>query len=131
MKISHMDHFNLYGSRATMEEAKAFYIDVLGFTEGFRPDFGIEGNWLYWGELPLVHLTVTSEKIENKRSQASQTGPIHHVALRCEGLTGFRTMLKEKNIAYEVGNVPELNLTQLFIHDPLGVCIELNFCDGK
>lgn len=130
MKVSHLDHYNLYGSQDAMDEVKQFYIDVLGFREGFRPDFGVDGTWLYSGDLPLLHLTVARGRVEGC-SSAARTGPIHHIALRCEGVSEFREMLNQKNIPFTVGNVPELKLTQLFIHDPGGVCIELNFCGEK
>lgn len=125
MKVKKIGHYNLRGPRALMEAVKSFYCEVLGFNVGFRPDFGVDGEWLYIGDAPLLHLSV-DEKTE---MDSTHTGSLHHIALDCEGLVACKSMLKEKEIPYHVGLVPELGMTQLFIVDPAGLRIELNFVE--
>lgn len=126
MKVNSIGHYNLVGPASLIERVVTFYKDVLGFTDGFRPDFGIDGTWLYRGDAPLLHLTID----ESMDDAASPTGNLHHIALNCEGLDAFAARLKEKGVAYHVGKVPQLNMTQLFIHDPAGVRIEMTFTDA-
>lgn len=123
MKVKQIGHYNLRGTRELMDRVKAFYVDVLGFREGFRPDFGIDGDWLYIGDAPLIHLTV----VVSAPSKPLTTGNLHHIALDCEGLEETKKMLTKNEVDYQVAKVPELNMTQLFIHDPAGVRVELNF----
>ncbi|WP_163338613.1 VOC family protein [Desulfopila sp. IMCC35008] len=127
MKIKRIGHYNLVGSASLIARVITFYKDVLGFTEGFRPDFGVAGAWLYIGDSPLLHLTI----MESMEDSAVSTGNLDHIALDCEGLNAFMARLNEKGVEYLVGKVPELNMTQLFIHDPAGTRIELNFTETE
>jgi catechol 2,3-dioxygenase-like lactoylglutathione lyase family enzyme len=122
MEVMHLNHYNLFGSRELMDEVKRFYIDLLGFTEGARPDFPSDGSWLYAGGSPLLHLSVVE-----KSAEQDETGNLHHIALSCEGFDRFKTLFDEQGIDYTVGHVPGMKMKQLFIHDPSGLCIELNF----
>ncbi len=129
MRVKQIGHYNLIGSAKVIEDVKKFYIEILGFTKGYRPEFGIEGDWLYIGDAPLIHLTVVEES--TGAEIVPSTGRFHHVALDCEGLKECRKLLDAKKIAYQVALVPELDMTQLFLHDPAGICIELNFIETE
>src|SRR6202000_2921008 len=39
-----------------LDATRDFYRDILGLTEGFRPELPFPGYWLYCGETPVVHL---------------------------------------------------------------------------
>jgi catechol-2,3-dioxygenase len=121
MRVKHLDHFNIIGPRELIEKVNDFYLRVFDFTEGPRPDFGIEGAWLYVDEHPLVHLTV------DENAGAVGGGCIHHVALACEGLDIFMVRLRQEKIHFHVETIPQLSMTQLFLQDPAGIGIELNF----
>ena len=54
MAIRGIDHINIGTHR--LEETRAFFRDVLGLTEGWRPDFPFGGAWLYAGDGAVVHL---------------------------------------------------------------------------
>ena len=58
MSIGSIHHISITASQQIIDEVAKFYTDVLGLTEGFRPDFGVPGNWLYQDDHPLVHLLV-------------------------------------------------------------------------
>lgn len=48
VRIRYLDHVNL---RTTLlDRLMAFYGDVLGFSQGPRPDFAFDGAWFYCGE---------------------------------------------------------------------------------
>ena len=54
MTIRGIDHINIGTDR--LEETRAFFRDVLGLIEGWRPDFPFGGAWLYAGDGAVVHL---------------------------------------------------------------------------
>jgi catechol 2,3-dioxygenase-like lactoylglutathione lyase family enzyme len=52
--ILDLDHINIATDR--LAETRAFFVEVLGLTERWRPDFPFDGHWLYAGDKPVVHL---------------------------------------------------------------------------
>ena len=119
MKI---DHINIRGSADLLQEVRGFYCDLLGLEEGFRPDFGSRGHWLYSEDRPIVHLSVTAE--DDPRPGFTH---LDHVAFQAAGLEEFTARLKRFGIAYRRHFIPELAMTQLFFEDPAGTGIEVNF----
>jgi hypothetical protein len=49
------------------------------------------------------------------------------VAFRAEGLETFLARLDTLDIDYRCSHIPELDLTQLFLRDPAGTGLEINF----
>ena len=117
--ISSLDHVNILTN--DLQSCRVFYVDILGFEEGFRPDFGFPGIWLYLNGEPRVHIIVTDEK------QPKNSGTIDHVAFSAHNCDKFKSLLEAKNIKYEVRDVPGTLVRQLFCFDPNGAQIELNF----
>ena len=60
MAINELNHINI--RTVKMEETKNFFVDVVGLEIGFRPDFPSHGYWLYCGEVPIVHLSLSDRK---------------------------------------------------------------------
>ncbi len=126
MEIKYLDHFNIKAPRGQLSQVKDFYIEVLGFKEGFRPKLSGPGQWLYAGSNAIVHLI----EDENRTSRKGEDS-LDHIAMRCVGANEFAKKLKEHSIQYRSANVSEIDLTQLFFKDPAGVTIELNFKGEK
>ena len=105
-----------------LEATRDFYVNLLGLTVGPRPPFKFPGYWLYLGGAAVVHLAQQG----NDRGNAG-TGPIDHIAFEATGLDEIVTRLEDQAIAVRHRKVPDLGLHQLFIQDPNGVTIELNF----
>ena len=55
------------------------------------------------------------------------SGAIDHIAINCEDIRGTIDRAKKDKIPFEVRKVPARPLQQVFLHDPDGVMIELNF----
>jgi len=119
--IAALDHINI--ETLDLERSVTFYRDVLGLEVGFRPNFGVPGAWLYAADAPLIHLVVRDAV------NAGPTGAIHHIALKAKGCGEWQARLSALVIAYDIMAVPDLGVTQLFITDPNGVRLELNFYD--
>ena len=132
MTLKVLDHFLVYAS--DLEATKAFYCDVLGLNVGERPPFTFPGYWLYIDGKAVVHLAGPDgsgefKKYLGNRDQAngSGTGPLDHIAFQCADFEAFRTQLEERGVEYKHRVVPGFQLDQIFVTDPDGVTIELNF----
>src|SRR4051794_9595296 len=115
-----------------------FYVELMGLTEGERPDFPFRGHWLYLGGIPVIHLVEASDTAgawgrEEAPPQAGTdagTGAFDHVAFRGDDFEAMRSRLKGAGMIFKERVVPGGRLKQLFVPDPEGVLIEINFRNG-
>ena len=89
--------------------------------DGDRPPFNFPGAWLYAGEKAILHLVSESGRKDHGG------GAIDHVAINCADIRGTIDRIKKDKVPFEVRKVPARPLQQVFLHDPDGVMIELNF----
>lgn len=120
-----IDHINLRAPAELLEKLRRFYLDVIGLEEGPRPTFrsGSRGYWLYADGKPIVHLTTASDD----DADAPSTGRFNHVAFACADLSTTRSRLDAAGIPYRIDVVDTLEQVQLFLTDPAGIRVELNF----
>ena len=121
MNVVRIDHVNISGSPELIAKCRTFYINILGLREGYRPPFRSAGFWLYAGETAIVHLT------EKNTHASAGTGSLDHFAFSCEGLPEMLERLKIHKVQYSATEVPESRTTQVFVQDPAGIALELNF----
>jgi len=119
MPISGMNHFTVLTS--DLEATRAFYIDLLGLAEGFRPDLGFPGAWLYAGDLAVLHI------VAGRGVPADPRGVIDHMAFSARDLRAVAARLTERGIEYDLRRLPSLGTWQLFCLDPSGARVELDF----
>jgi catechol 2,3-dioxygenase-like lactoylglutathione lyase family enzyme len=124
MQVLRIDHVNISGPPALIAKCRTFYVDVLALTDGYRPPFRSQGYWLYAGERPIVHLLERGDD-----AQPRPTGALNHVAFKCEGLAEMMARLAKHEVEFKLDEVPASNETQLFVTDPAGVALELNFSE--
>jgi len=119
-----LDHINITAPGHLLDELRDFYRDVLGLTEGYRPTFSRPGYWLYAGDRPVVHLIESDTgKIRNG------TAALDHIAFRSRGLKAMKSRLEDFGVGYQEFVVGDIRLTQLFVTDPAGTRVEINFPD--
>ena len=118
MTVSGLAHVNIATSR--LEETRAFYVNVLGLSEGPRPPFKSRGYWLYAGKHPIVHLVVAIGL-----SPALPGAWINHIAFGTTDAEAFAERLKDHGIDFEISIVPGTGDTQLNFSDPAGVRLEV------
>jgi catechol-2,3-dioxygenase len=124
MPVAAFDHYNLRAARPVLDELRDFYCDVVGLRVGERPPFRRFGYWLYAGDRPVLHLSLTDDG-EDRSGAAVNT--FAHAAFNCTGRAEFEARLKRLGIPYRTAQVPLLDLAQLFFHDPAGNGVELQF----
>ncbi len=136
--IDKLAHFSV--RTADLAASRRFYVEVLGFREGFRPPFAFPGLWLYRGgdeaEYGVVHLIGIDpddpqglvDYLGDKAADTLQgSAAVDHLAFLATGLPEMRRRLDGAGLVYRERTVPSLGLHQLFVEDPSGVTIELNY----
>ena len=126
MSVGVLDHFNI--RTRNLADTVRFYEDVLGLEKGARPNFAFPGAWMYSEGKAVVHLVDISKTEE---PQKPDSGVVHHVAFASYGFDGMKRRLEAKGMAYESRQVPGGDLWQIFVNDPNGVMIELNYEAAK
>jgi hypothetical protein len=101
---------------------------AIGLVVGARPSFRRNGFWLYAGNEPIVHLTACDETDVRVNGEIGRNF-FDHVAFSCKGLSGIIERLQHFSIPYEMVEITSLGQIQVFIRDPAGVGLELNFID--
>lgn len=124
MAVTGIDHYNLRASMEALERIRDWYRDTIGLAVGERPPFRNRGYWLYAGTRPVLHL---SEESAGERHPMPGEGTFDHVAFKCEGFEAMRARLEQRGIAYRVAEVPLTHTRQIFLEDPAGNGVELNF----
>jgi catechol 2,3-dioxygenase-like lactoylglutathione lyase family enzyme len=127
MPLKRIEHYNIHTTK--LAETVAFYADVLGMKNGDRPPFAFPGAWLYVGDTPVVHLVDVSGNYKTGREQLSGTGSLDHVAFEAEGLPDMRAHLAKRGTQFTERVVPRSGVTQVFLEDPNGLTIELNYAE--
>jgi catechol 2,3-dioxygenase-like lactoylglutathione lyase family enzyme len=120
MPVTAFEHVNTRS--ADVERTRDFY-ERLGLRAGERPPFASRGYWMYLGDRPVVHL------VQRKEGEAHHDGAgnVDHVAFRATDLEGTRRALTEAGLPFREAVVPRDNTVQIFVRDPDGVMVELNF----
>ena len=118
MTIKSLDHINIFTQE--LSETVRFYEEVLGLKNGDRPAFDFNGAWLYCGDKAIIHL------VEGEPSGPG-TGVVDHFALGAENIADVVRRAREERFEYEVRDVPGGKIRQVFLNDPNGVKVELNF----
>jgi catechol 2,3-dioxygenase-like lactoylglutathione lyase family enzyme len=124
-----------------MESTRRFYVDLLGLSVGPRPAFPFPGMWLYRGDHAdvanaVVHVIGMDpndpdglKKYLGDRdvSALKGSGAVDHIAFFADDLAGMLANLQTQGVTPRQRTVPSIGLHQLFLDDPNGVVVELNY----
>jgi catechol 2,3-dioxygenase-like lactoylglutathione lyase family enzyme len=141
MPLSHIEHFLVAAD--DIDATRDWYARVLGLEPGPHPDFGFPVHWMYSGGVDLVHIGPSARKageIQKKylgrtsQDAGTGTGALDHIAFRATGLRGMLEHLKREKIAFTQRRANGQALFQMFLYDPNGIKVELNYaaeeCEG-
>lgn len=135
MSVDHLDHVNIRTS--DVAATIAWYRDVLGMRATRTPgmaDMSVSAWIVDTGDRPIVHvghadLSYPSDAALPFQPRAG-SGSVHHVALECSDYAAMRDQLTASGATLVENDIPQIGLRQLFVTDPNGILIELNFRDN-
>jgi catechol 2,3-dioxygenase-like lactoylglutathione lyase family enzyme len=123
-----------------LEASRRFYLEVMNFRIGYRPPFEFPGLWLYvdddeseYGVVHLIGVDADSEKSltgylgDRQGVGLMGTGSVDHLAFLTTDWPSMRERCKVHGVSYVERTIPLLGLHQVFLIDPSGLTIELNY----
>jgi catechol 2,3-dioxygenase-like lactoylglutathione lyase family enzyme len=148
MPITSLQHYNVL--TLDLAETIRFYCDHLGLRAGPAPGRAPEeGAWIYdKNDIPVVHVqavdpTNPSVRLDEVKSRLGDLTAIHdvsdlrgsaaieHVAFNCEDYMTMSNRLKAAGLQLRESVIASIPLRQIFVNDPNGITIELNFFGAK
>ena len=121
--ILSINHIQLVAEKDLVLKLRDFYCDIVGLSEGFRPAFERFGFWLYIGDKDVLHL-ITPKEADGRSPQKSS---FDHVAFKTANYEGVLQKLQSLSIPFEEKSIPGMTAHQIFLRDPAGNRVELNF----
>ena len=134
MAVAGLDHVNIVTDQ--LEETIAFYTRLLELERGVSPaaGMGMSGAWLHLagGGPAIIHLIGYDPARHDPDGivPGTATGSFNHVALHCSGFAQTLAKAREMGLATKVYDREFGDVQQIFVHDPNGVRVELNFQAG-
>jgi catechol 2,3-dioxygenase-like lactoylglutathione lyase family enzyme len=135
MPLTQLEHYLVLTD--DLDGTRDFYSRALGMRVGARPPLAFPGYWLYVGEVPCIHIAEwesyrahSTEVGIRVSTRAAGTGPVDHIAFNGVDCAAIKAMLTAYGLEFAVNEVPAIGLTQLFLHDPNGVKVEINVRDA-
>ena len=129
MTVESLDHINIV--TADLDRAERFYRDLLRLeTRAAPPPLTHEtARWMYdTGGRAVLHLnSLDLPRFVDRDMSPGPTGALHHVALRCVGYDEVLARVETMGLDHHRNAVPAAGLRQIFVGDPDGVLLELNF----
>lgn len=119
MAVTAMNHFTVLTE--DLARTLEFYVGLLGLSEGFRPPLPFPGAWLYAGEQAVLHV------IAGRPLPTERRGVLDHIAFSATELREMMARLDAASIRYDLSRQVASRVWQLFIFDPNGARVELNF----
>jgi catechol 2,3-dioxygenase-like lactoylglutathione lyase family enzyme len=131
MPIIELEHYLVLTDE--LDKTRDFYHHALGLEVGPRPPLGFPGYWLYAGNVPCIHIA----EWESYRAHSAKagisvstpapgTGPLDHIAFNAVDYESVKAKLTAYGVPFTENKVPAARLTQLFLHDPNGLKVEIN-----
>ena len=110
-----------------LEKTNKFYVDVLGMSFAKRPAMDFPGSWFQIGEHTMIHVLAGSGAYDTDGKFRTVGGCVDHISIGAEGYDGFTRRFAENGLDWREFAIPEVGIMQLFLRDPNGILIELNF----
>lgn len=143
MTVKRFDHVNILTTR--LDETVRFYSDLLDLKAGPSPAGDMKKTvWLFdEGDIPIFHVQAVDPANPGARfaevrkrlgsmfdltsvEQLRGSAGIEHVALLCGDYDGVLARVKDRKLQHSTNDVSP-TFRQIFIKDPNGIVVELNF----
>ncbi len=132
MPVTELAHYLIRSQ--DIEASRDFYVNVIGLSEVPRPNFPFPGHWLGTNGGVQVHLA--PHDIANREvyyvgsatdAATGQSGAIDHVAFLAQDHESMIRKFDSLGIEYTPRFLRAAGVFQIFVRDPDGITIELNF----
>lgn len=126
MRQVRLDHATI--NTTDLAASLRFYERFLGLRQGWRPDFGFGGAWLYPEDSddPILHL-IECEPLDHEQRHGVGIGMFDHIAFRGHGLREYLDLVRASGEWFEAAPVAGTPFTQVHHFDPNGVRVEVAF----
>lgn len=136
MPVTDLNHY--FVRARDLEQTKAFYCEAFDLAPYPRPTFAFPGYWLGREDKIWVHMgpqDIENAGIHYRGTPAdaarANSGVVDHIAFAATGPEEFRERLTRMKADWWARSFPQFDLFQIFVRDPNGLAIELNFYDMK
>ncbi len=132
MPLTELNHYFVRCN--DLEATKDWYCASLGLEIMPRPPFPFPGYWL--GVNGKVQIHMGPHGIPNSElyylgtppdAAVNNSGVVDHIAFLAQDPEEIRQRLDRMNLKYRSRQLPAFGLFQMFVKDPNGLMIELNF----
>ncbi len=127
MQVQGLNHINIV--TGDLEATVRFYDDLLGMKAQVNPFAmaGFDGRWICdAGGMPIVHVQAFNPE-RHGELKSGMGGALDHVSFTCAGFAATKARCDELGVEYRVNDRQFGDLRQVFVTDPNGVSLELNF----
>lgn len=144
MQVRRLEHYNIRTAKFT--ETVRFYVDVLGMRAAPPPGLPADAppSWIYDASgTPAVHL-IGVDPTDPEASYAAKSGfrrglneqvaptfsgsgAIDHIAFECADFDAALARVTALGLPFAQNEVAAIQLRQIFLQDPNGITLELNF----
>lgn len=131
MPINTLDHVNIRTDK--LQATYAFYGDLLGLVVTPPPGCAdvAMGAWLCdRGQRAVLHVASIDAAYGDGQEgtpAGSGGGAIHHVAFDCSDYDAMYAHILRGHQVLRLNEIPSIGLRQIFLKDPNGILVELNF----
>lgn len=113
-----------------LDKTNKFYTEVLGMNLAKRPPFDFPGSWLQIGQT-MFHVMAGNAAYDVEGKFRPVGGCVDHISISAAGFDEFVDRFTEHKLEWRQFAVPEADIVQLFVRDPNGILIELNFAASR
>jgi catechol 2,3-dioxygenase-like lactoylglutathione lyase family enzyme len=132
MPLTELNHY--FVRSKDLQRSRQFYCDLLGFEQMPRPDFPFPGFWLGVNGKVQVHMGLDGIAEADRfylgttaGSARDNAGVVDHIAFQGTDPEGFMQRFHQAGLPSRGRYIDEIELLQIFVTDPDGLTIELNF----
>ncbi|MEO8131705.1 MAG: VOC family protein [Bryobacteraceae bacterium] len=119
LSIEHVNHVARPTKR--LDQARRFWMDVMGAREIARPGFSFGGSWLFLAGIQ-IHLI---EDAAAPDPPAQINTRERHLAFAVSDVDVMERILQEHGVVYKRSLIPDRGVHQIFFRDPDGHLIEI------
>ena len=132
MPVTELNHY--FVRSKDLQRSHRFYCELLGFEQMPRPNFPFPGYWLGVNGKVQVHMGLDDIPEAGGHyfgttagSARDNSGIIDHIAFQATDPESFAQRFRQVGLPTRERYIDEIGVFQIFVTDPVGLTIELNF----